>query len=135
MPRCQNAKNAEMSQCQNADMKDGPTNLRKIPSKMDSANFLFLWNFKENKHFVKWITSSPKMSNNDHEQRKIAITRRSWHLQSSNFPPQNSNYMLKNILIVPRLPKRQKHVFEDISRCSHNEVYDIGTDILLLTKK
>ena len=56
------------------------------------------------------------MLKNDDKKRKMVVTRRSWHLQSSKFAPRNSNYMSEKILIVPRLPKRQKYVFEEIRR-------------------
>ena len=41
----------------------------------------------------------------------MTITRRSWHLQSSKIAPWNSFYMPEKMLIVPRLPKKQKHIF------------------------
>ena len=45
-------------------------------------------------------------------KNKMAITRRSWHLHSSKFVPRNSNYMPEKILIVPRPPKKRKHILD-----------------------
>ena len=107
--KCQNA---QMPKCQNVKM------IQHLSADPSSQVGVLELQTLQNDLFFTFLTKSThlksKMCKHAHQKRKIAITRRSWHLQSSTFARRNSNYMPEKILIVPRLQKKQKHFFEEI---------------------